>query len=75
MNRPRLRRWDVPRYLAEKHGIDIAMSTLEKMACNGGGPPMTYFGRIPTYGLADLDAWVEARLGAPVSSTSERRLA
>jgi hypothetical protein len=38
-SRPRLRRVDVPAYLAAKHGIDIAVSTLAKMATVGGGPP------------------------------------
>lgn len=73
-NRPRLRRKDVPVYLASKHGIDIAVSTLNKLASIGGGPTMQYSGRIPLYHRDDLDAWAEARLTKPVSSTSERGL-
>lgn len=71
--RPRLRRADVPAYLLEQHGIELAYSTLEKMATNGGGPPMQYHGRIPLYPVDGLDAWVEERLSRPVRSTSEQR--
>lgn len=72
LDRPRLRRRDVPAYLAGKHGIDIAVSTLEKLATNGGGPTMQYNGRIPLYHVDDLDAWAQARLSPPVRSTAER---
>jgi hypothetical protein len=72
-DRPRLRRKDVPAYLADKHGIDIAVSTLNKLASIGGGPVMQYSGRIPLYRLHDLDEWAEARLSKPVASTSERQ--
>lgn len=71
--RPRLRRVDVPSYLAAKHGIDIAVSTLAKMATIGGGPPMQYNGRIPLYQVQELDAWANERLSKSVRSTSERR--
>ena len=70
--RPRLRRAEVPAYLLEKHGIPIALNTLNKMATVGGGPAMRYAGRIPLYDVADLDQWAQKRLSAPVSSTSER---
>lgn len=73
LQRPRLRRADVPAYLASKHGIDVAVSTLAKMATVGGGPSMQYAGRIPLYHVSDLDAWAEARLTKSVRSTSERR--
>ena len=72
VERPRLRRADVPAYMLRKHGIDIAASTLAKMATNGGGPAMQYSGRIPLYPIAELDAWAEARLSAPVRSTSAK---
>lgn len=72
IQRPRLRRKDVPAYLAEKHGIDIALSTLNKLATIGGGPEMQYSGRIPLYHVDALDAWAEARLSKPVRSTSEK---
>ncbi len=68
--RPRLRRAEVPAYLMEKHGIPLALNTLNKMATVGGGPAMRYAGRIPLYDVKDLDAWAESRLSAPVTSTS-----
>jgi hypothetical protein len=73
--RPRLRRHEVPAYLNEKHGIPIAVATLNKMASIGGGPLMTYSGRIPLYNVDDLDAWAAERLSKPVRSTAERRAA
>lgn len=72
INRPRLRRKEVPAYLQAKYGIPIALSTLNKLASIGGGPAMQYAGRIPLYHKDDLDAWAEARLSKPVSSTAER---
>lgn len=70
--RPRLRRTDVPGYLAAKHGIDIAVSTLAKMATVGGGPAMQYSGRIPLYHIDDLDNWAHQRITPAVRSTSEK---
>jgi hypothetical protein len=72
---PRLRRSEVPAYLAEKHGIPIAVATLNKLASIGGGPLMTYAGRIPLYDVENLDAWAKERLSQPVRSTSDRRAA
>lgn len=71
--RPRLRRRDVPGYLAEKFGIEIAVSTLEKYATVGGGPKMQYVGRIPLYPITALDEWAESRLSRVVSSTSSQK--
>jgi hypothetical protein len=70
--RPRLRRKDVPAYLAEVHGIDIAVGTLNKLASIGGGPKMQYVGRIPVYPKIELDRWADQRLGKVVASTAER---
>lgn len=75
MDRPRLRRTEVPAYLMDKHGIPIALATLNKLASIGGGPAMRYAGRIPLYDVDDLDAWAAERLGKPVRSTSERSAA
>lgn len=72
IDRPRLRRKDVPEYLCSKHGIDIAYKTLEKLASVGGGPAMQYNGRIPLYSKDDLDVWAIERLSPTVHSTSER---
>jgi hypothetical protein len=69
---PRLRRSDVPAYLLQKHGIPIALATLNKMATVGGGPAMRYAGRIPLYDITDLDKWADERLSRPVTSTSGR---
>lgn len=71
-NKPRLRRREVPAYLAEKHGIDVALATLNKMATVGGGPSMQYVGRIPLYPLDALDEWALAKLSPVVRSTAER---
>ena len=72
IDKPRLRRSEVPAYLLEKHGIPIAHTTLNKMATTGGGPAMRYAGRIPLYDVQDLDRWAEERLSQPVNSTSGR---
>lgn len=73
--RPRLRRTEVPAYLMQKHGIPIAVATLNKLASIGGGPAMQYAGRIPLYRPEDLDVWAHDRLSEPVHSTAERRIA
>lgn len=73
--RPRLRRQQVPAYMLEKHGIPIAIATLNKLASIGGGPAMQYAGRIPLYRPEDLDAWANDRLSKPVRSTAERSAA
>jgi len=72
MTAPRLRRDQVPAYLAEHHGIPIAKATLAKLATIGGGPPMQYAGRIPLYPVDALDTWAQSRLSATVRSTSEK---
>lgn len=69
---PRLRRADVPGYLAEKHGITISRRTIEKYAVLGGGPRFAYWGRIPLYAPDDIDAWVASKLTRTVASTAER---
>lgn len=70
--KPRLRRSEVPTYLLDKHGIPVALATLNKLASIGGGPAMQYSGRIPLYHVDDLDRWASERLSQPVSSTSQR---
>lgn len=72
MKPPRIRRKDVPAYLAEQHGIPIAIGTLNKLATIGGGPAMQYVGRIPLYHVEELDRWAQAKLSAPVASTAGR---
>lgn len=70
--RPRLRRREAAAYLLERHGVPIAVATLAKLASIGGGPVLQYYGRIPLYGLAELDDWAAERLSPRVRSTSER---
>jgi hypothetical protein len=72
IDRPRLRRSEVPAYMLEKHGIPVALATLNKLASIGGGPAMEYAGRIPLYTPKALDIWAEERLSKPVRSTAER---
>lgn len=69
--KPRLRRKEAVSYLLEVHGVPVAVATLAKMATVGGGPRITYFGRIPLYARGDLDAWAIEKLKAPVRSTAE----
>ena len=74
MDKPRrLRRSEVPAYLAEKHSVSIKASTLAKMYTVGGGPACVHFGRVPLYETTALDAWVAERLSAPRRSSSETR--
>jgi hypothetical protein len=70
---PRLRRSEVPGYLAQKFGITIAVATLAKLASVGGGPGMQYNGRIPLYPVKELDVWAEGRITPVYASTTERR--
>jgi hypothetical protein len=69
------RRREAAAYVREKHNVPCTEATLATLACRGGGPCFCLFGRIPIYSEKDLDAWVEARMGAPVRSTSEARSA
>jgi len=59
-------------YLAEVHGTPVAVATLNKMRCVGGGPQFNRFGRAILYPRDSLDAWVAERLGATMTSTSQR---
>lgn len=66
-----LRRWEVPPYVKDRFGIDIAPSTLAKLASIGGGPPFYRNARAPLYPVDLLDEWAMARRGGVVRSTSE----
>jgi hypothetical protein len=65
-----LRRKQAAEYLKGKFGCG-AERTLAKLASVGGGPVFRKIGRVVVYDPADLDAWVLARLSAPLRSTSE----
>lgn len=57
-------------YLRERHGIACAPGTLAKLACLGGGPCFSRFGRRPLYRPVDLDDWVASRLTPARPSTT-----
>ena len=69
-SREYLRRAEAARYLQERYGA-YTVQTLAKLACVGGGPVYRKMGAYPVYRPADLDAWAEARMSAPVASSSE----
>jgi hypothetical protein len=69
----RYRRAAASEYLKEVWGLGYAPRTLAKLACVGGGPPMEYAGRFPTYPQDGLDEWGAAKIGPRVNSTSELR--
>lgn len=54
---------------ASQH-IGLAVSTLEKLRCTGGGPKFCRLGRAVRYRLTDLEEYLAERV---VSSTSEYR--
>jgi len=66
-----LRRVDAADYLQSTYGFPCSRQWLAKLAVTGGGPVFRKAGRTPLYAPSDLDAWAEARIGAPVRSTSE----
>jgi hypothetical protein len=66
-----LRREEAARYVKERWGVPCARATLAKLAVIGGGPLYRKAGRTPIYAPADLDAWAQARIGAPQRSTSD----
>lgn len=65
-----LSRHEAAAFLCER-GYRVAVATLNKLACVGGGPAFRKFGRRPLYAPADLMAWAAARTSGPVRSTSE----
>jgi hypothetical protein len=65
-----LRRSDAAQYVRSTWGVPCASKWLAKLAVTGGGPIFRKAGRFPLYLAADLDAWAEARIGAPRRSTS-----
>jgi hypothetical protein len=54
-----------------RHGIRRSPLTLRKLRCTGGGPTYRLLNGKPYYIESDLLAWVEARLSAPMGSSSE----
>jgi hypothetical protein len=50
--------------------VGLAKSTLEKKRLRGDGPRYAKLGRVCTYAIEDLDAWVDARLRISTSEPS-----
>lgn len=69
-----LRRKDAGDYLKTKFGFG-SEKTLAKLACVGGGPEFRKAGVAALYEPEALDRWALAKIGAPQSSTSDRRAA
>jgi len=65
-----LRRAAAALYVRETWGIPCSAKWLAKLAVTGGGPIFRKAGRFPVYASGDLDAWADARISAPRSSTS-----
>jgi hypothetical protein len=53
-------------------GYRVATKTLDKLACRGGGPRYTLFGRRTLYAPSDLLMWVASRCQT-IRHTSELR--
>ena len=54
-------------------GLPITKSTLQKLACTGGGPTYRIWGNRAVYATDDLDSYAENKLTLPRRSTSEAR--
>jgi hypothetical protein len=67
-----LRRQELADYLTSK-GYRISAATLATLVTRGGGPPFSYWGRLPIYSPKDALTWAKARAGDPVTSTAEWR--
>lgn len=66
-----LRRKEAGEYLKNKYGFGSA-KTLAKLACvSSDGPLFHKAGSAALYKPADLDAWAQAKISAPKSSTSD----
>jgi hypothetical protein len=57
-------------YLTER-GLKTSPNTLTKMATTGGGPVYQIYGNKAVYTEPNLDAYAEAKLSPPRSSTAE----
>ena len=53
-----------------KRGLRTSPNTLQKYATTGGGPPYRRYGHLAVYRAPEVDAWAEAKLSAPRTSTS-----
>jgi hypothetical protein len=67
-----LRRDKAAQHVRETWGLPCSTRWLAKLAVVGGGPIYRKAGRTPIYAPADLDAWAQARIGAPQKSSSAK---
>ena len=67
-----LRRDKAAQHVRDTWGLPCSPRWLAKLAVVGGGPIYRKAGRTPIYAPADLDAWAQARIGAPQKSTSDK---
>ena len=58
-------------YISARLGFKVPAERLAKLAQRGGGPVFHKWGHRAVYLQADLDAWIEARLGPARRSTSD----
>jgi len=58
-------------FLDENFGLKVAPKSLQKARCIGGGPEFIRFGTRVYYTPDALLAWANARLTAPMRSTSD----
>ncbi len=70
MQLPFKSRSEAAEYLTNR-GLPIAKSTLQKLACTGGGPVYRIWGNRAVYAIEDLDSYAEAKLTPPRNSTSQ----
>ncbi len=69
-----LRRKQAGEYLKGKYGFG-SEKTLAKGAVTGDTPLFRKAGRVVLYEIDALDAWAQAKIGEPQSSTSDTRAA
>jgi hypothetical protein len=67
-----LRRDKAAQHVRDTWGLPCSTRWLAKLAVVGGGPIYRKAGRTPIYAPADLDAWAQARIGAPQKSSSAK---
>jgi hypothetical protein len=65
-----LSRSEASHFLCDR-GLSVAVGTLAKYACVGGGPRFVKFGRKPLYTKQSLEEWIAEKLSAEIASTSE----
>lgn len=52
-------------------GLPVSRNYLAKLRCIGGGPRFRKFGKHVLYRHADLTAWADARMSAPLANTAD----